>query len=157
MLYSSEKEEFNMWQIWLIAAGVFLILEIFTMGFLVFWLSIGCLLAALISLITDSIIIQTSVFVLSSGVLILATKPLVKKFAERDNKKTNVYSLVGRKAIVTEEIDWASGNGQIKFDGQVWSARTTEQVNIAKGTEVEIEKIEGVKAFVKPLKETVQN
>ena len=64
-----------MWQIWLIAAGVFLILEIFTMGFLVFWLSIGCLLAALISLITDSIIIQTAVFVLSSGVLILATKP----------------------------------------------------------------------------------
>ena len=77
-----------MWQIWLIAAGVFLILEIFTMGFLVFWLSIGCLLAALISLITDSIIIQTAVFVLSSGVLILATKPLVKKFAVRDNKKS---------------------------------------------------------------------
>ena len=146
-----------MWQIWLIAAGVFLVLEIFTLGFLVFWLGIGCLLAALVSLITDSIIIQTTVFVFSSGLLIFATKPLVKKFAEKDNKKTNVYSLVGRKAIVTEDIDWASGNGQIKFDGQVWSARTTEQVNIAKGTEVEIEKIEGVKAFVKPLKETVQN
>lgn len=146
-----------MWQIWLIAAGVFLILEIFTMGFLVFWLSIGCLLAMLVSFVTDSLIIQTTVFVLSSGLLIFATKPLVKKFAEKDNKKTNVYSLVGRKAIVTEDIDWASGNGQIKFDGQVWSARTTEQVNIAKGTEVEIEKIEGVKAFVKPLKETVQN
>ena len=140
-----------MWQIWLIAAGVFLILEIFTMGFLVFWLSIGCLLAMLVSFVTDSLIIQTTVFVLSSGLLIFATKPLVKKFAEKDNKKTNVYSLVGRKAIVTEDIDWASGNGQIKFDGQVWSARTTEQVNIAKGTEVEIEKIEGVKAFVKPL------
>ena len=146
-----------MWQIWLIAAGVFLVLEIFTMGFLVFWLSIGCLLAMIVSFVTDSLIIQTAVFVLSSGLLIFATKPLVKKFAEKDNKKTNVYSLVGRKAIVTEDIDWASGNGQIKFDGQVWSARTTEQVNIAKGTEVEIEKIEGVKAFVKPLKETIQN
>ena len=146
-----------MWQIWLIAAGVFLILEIFTMGFLVFWLSIGCLLAALISLITDSIIIQTAVFVISSGLLIFATKPLVKKFAEKDNKKTNVYSLVGRKAIVTEDIDWASGNGQIKFDGQVWSAKSSEQINISKGTEVEIEKIEGVKAFVKPIKETIQN
>ena len=146
-----------MWQIWLIAAGVFLILEIFTMGFLVFWLSIGCLLAMLVSFVTDSLIIQTTVFVLSSGLLIFATKPLVKKFAEKDNKKTNVYSLVGRKAIVTEDIDWASGNGQIKFDGQVWSARTTEQVNIAKGTEDKNEKIEGVKAFVKPLKETVQN
>ena len=146
-----------MWQIWLIAAGVFLVLEIFTMGFLVFWLSIGCLLAALVSLITDSIVIQTAVFVLSSGLLIFATKPLVKKFAEKDNKKTNVYSLVGRKAIVTKDIEWATGEGQIKFDGQVWSARTEEQENIEKGTEVEIVKIEGVKAFVKPLKEHVHN
>lgn len=146
-----------MWQIWLIAAGVFLILEIFTMGFLVFWLSIGCVITALVSLVTDSIIIQTAVFVLSSGLLILATKPLVKKFTEKDTAKTNVYSLTGKKAIVIEDIDWTTGSGQIKFDGQVWSAKTEEQENIEKGTEVEIVKIEGVKAFVKPLKETVQN
>lgn len=142
-----------MWQIWLIAAGVFLILEMFTMGFLVFWLGIGCLLAALISLITDSILIQTSIFVLSSGLLIFATKPLVKKFAEKDNAKTNVYSLSGKKAIVIEDINWSTGSGQIKFEGQVWSAKTEEQVNIEKGTEVEIIKIEGVKAFVKPVQE----
>ena len=146
-----------MWQLWLIAAGVFLVLEIFTMGFLVFWLSIGCILAMLVSFITDSIIIQTTMFVLSSGILIFATKPFVKKFTEKDTTKTNVYSLVGKKAVVIEDIDWATGTGQIKFDGQVWSARTAEQVNIEKGTEVEIESIEGVKAFVKPLKEYVQN
>lgn len=146
-----------MWQIWAIAAGVFLILEIFTMGFLVFWLSIGSVLAMLVSFVTDSIIIQTTVFVLSSGLLIFATKPLVKKFTKEDNAKTNVYSIVGKKAIVIEDIDWSTGTGQIKFDGQVWSARTEEQVNIEKGTEVEIEKIEGVKAFVKPLKEQIHN
>ena len=146
-----------MWQIWLIAAGVFLILEIFTMGFLVFWLGIGCLLAMLISFVTDSIIIQTTVFVLSSGLLIFATKPLVKKFSEKDNTKTNVYSLEGKKAIVIEDIEWSTGSGQIKIEGQVWSAKTSEQVNISKGTEVEIEKIEGVKAFVKPLKQYIQN
>jgi len=142
-----------MWQIWLIAAGVFLVLEIFTMGFLVFWLSVGCLLAMLTSLVIDSIIVQTAVFVISSGLLIFATKPLVKKFAEQDNTKTNVYSIAGKKAIVTEDINWATGSGQIKFEGQIWSAKTGEQVNIPKGTEVEIEKIEGVKAYVRPLHE----
>ena len=146
-----------MWQIWLIAAGVFLVLEIFTMGFLVFWLSIGCLLAMLISFITDSIIVQTTVFVISSGLLIFATKPLIKKFSSKDTTKTNVYSLAGKKAIVIEDIDWATGSGQIKFEGQVWSAKTEEQVNIEKGTEVEIIKIEGVKAFVKPLNEYSKN
>ena len=146
-----------MWQIWLIAAGIFLILEIFTLGFLVFWLSIGCILAMLVSFITDSIIIQTTVFVLSSVILILATKPLVKKFTEKDNAKTNVYSLSGKKAIVIEDINWTKGTGQIKFESQVWSAKTEEQVNIEKGTEVEIIKIEGVKAFVKPLNEHIHN
>ena len=146
-----------MWQIWLIAASVFLVLEIFTMGFLIFWLGIGCLLAMLVSFVTDSLIIQTTVFVLSSGLLIFATKPLVKKFAEKDTAKTNVYSLAGKKAIVIEDIDWTAGTGQIKFEGQVWSAKTEEQVNIEKGTEVEIEKIEGVKAFVKPLHQYSKN
>ena len=146
-----------MWQIWLIAAGVFLILEIITIGFLVFWLAIGSLFAMLVSFVTDSIIIQTAVFVISSGLLIFATKPLVKKFAEKYTTKTNVYSLSGKKAIVIEDIDWETGSGQIKIEGQVWSAKTKEQMKIPKGTKVEIESIEGVKAFVKPLKEYITN
>ena len=147
-----------MWKIWLIVSSIFLILEIFTMGFLVFWFSIGSLLAMLVSFVAeDNIILQTAVFVLSSGLLIFATKPLAKKFAEKDNTKTNVYSLEGKKAIVIEDIDWSTGTGLIKIEGQVWSAKSSEQMNISKGTEVEIEKIEGVKAFVKPLKETIQN
>ena len=50
-----------------------------------------------------------------------------------------------------------TGSGQIKFEGQVWSAKTDDQVNIPKGTEVEIIKFEGVKAFVKPLHEHSKN
>lgn len=146
-----------MWQIWLIAAGIFLVLEMFTMGFLVFWLSLGSLLAMLVSFVTNNLIIQTTVFVISSGLLIFATKPLVKKFTQKDTAKTNVYSIVGKKAIVTEDIDWTNGTGQIKFESQVWSAKTSEQVNIPKGTQVKIEKIEGVKAYVKPLTEYSQN
>ena len=45
-----------------------------------------------------------------------------------------------------------TGTGQIKCEGEVWSAKTKEQVNIPEGSEVEIVSIEGVKAYVKPLK-----
>ena len=65
---------------------------------------------------------------------------------------SNVYSLVEKKGIVIEDIDWAKGTGQIKIEGEIWSAKTKEQINIQKGTEVEVESIEGVKAFVKPLR-----
>ena len=144
-----------MWQIWLIASGVFIIIEIFTVGFLFFWLAIASLISMLVSFITENIIIQTAVFVISSAILIFATKPLMDKFAKKDKTATNVYSLIGKKAVVIKEIDWASGKGQIKIEGEVWSAKTNEQVNIPKGTEVEIESIDGVKAFVKPIKENV--
>ena len=140
-----------MWQIWLIASGVFFIIEIFTVGFLIFWLGVGSLIAMLVSFFTDSIIAQTAVFVISSGLLIFATKPLVKKFSKKDSVPTNVYSIVGKKAVVIEDINWAKGTGLIKSEGEIWSAKTKDQIDIPKGTEVEIENIEGVKAFVKPI------
>ena len=141
-----------MWQIWLIASGIFFICEIITVGFLVFWLGVGALIAMLVSFFTSNIIIQMSVFVVSSGLLIFATRPLVNKISKKDVVPTNVYSLIGKKAIVTESIDCTTGKGQIKFEGEVWSAKSKEQINIPAGSEVEIVSIEGVKAFVKPLK-----
>ena len=141
-----------MWQIWLIASGIFFICEIITVGFLVFWLVVGALIAMLVSFFTSNIIIQMSVFVVSSGLLIFATRPLVNKISKKDVVPTNVYSLIGKKAVVTEDIDWVTGKGQIKFEGEIWSAKSKEQINIPAGSEVEIVSIEGVKAFVKPLK-----
>ena len=138
-----------MWQIWLIASGIFFICEIITVGFLVFWLGVGALIAMLVSFFTSNIIIQMSVFVVSSGLLIFATRPLVNKISKKDVVPTNVYSLIGKKAIVTESIDCTTGKGQIKFEGEVWSAKSKEQINIPAGSEVEIVSIEGVKAFVK--------
>ena len=140
-----------MWQIWLIAAGIFFVGEIFTAGFLIFWLGFGALLAMVVSFFTSNIIIQMAVFVISSGIFILATKPLINKFAKKDVVPTNVYSIIGKPAIVIEDINWETGTGQIKVEGEVWSAKTNDSIIIPKGSEVEIESIDGVKAFVKPI------
>lgn len=141
-----------MWQIWLILAGVFLIVEIMTVGFLIFWLSIGALLAMVVSFFTNNIIIQTSVFVISSAILILATKPFVQKFANNKNAiQTNVYSTIGKTGMVIKEIDSINSTGQIKVDGEIWSAVGLDNMAILKGTEVEIKEIQGVKAIVAPI------
>ncbi len=141
-----------MWQIWLIIAGFCFIIEIMTAGFLVFWFAIGALLAMVTSIFVDNIIIQTAVFVISSGLLILATKPFVEKFVQNKNSiQTNVYSTVGKTGIVIQDIDSINGTGQIKVDGEVWSAIGINQTNIAKGTEVKIDEIKGVKLIVSPI------
>ena len=141
-----------MWQIWLIIAGVCLIIEIMTTGFLVFWLAIGALISMIVSLFTDSILIQTAVFVISSAILIFATKPFVKKFAKTKDAKTNAFSIIGQNGIVTKEIDSINAKGQVKIDGETWSAVGKDDMDIPKGTEVEVLEIKGVKAVVTPIK-----
>ena len=68
-----------MWQIWLILSGLFLVLEIVTVGFLVFWFAIGAFIAMLVSFFTENAIIQTLVFLISSTALLFITKPFVNK------------------------------------------------------------------------------
>ena len=142
-----------MWQFWLIASGIFFIAEIITTGFLVFWLGVSGLITMCVSFFTDNLIIQASVFVIFSAILILATKPFVKKFVDKkvSNEQTNAFSIIGKKAIVIKDIDSINGSGQIKVDGEVWSAEGINGSNIEKGTEVEITKIDGVRAIVSPL------
>ena len=138
-----------MWYIWLILAGIFVIAEIATVGFLIFWLSLGSLCAMITSFFTDNIIIQTAVFVVTSALFIFFTRPLAKKLDKTDNPLvTNAFSIIGKKAIVVKEINPTLGVGQIKVDGQVWSAKSNGEEIISEGTEVSILSIDGVKAVV---------
>ena len=139
-----------MWIFWLIAAGVFFIIEMATIGFLVFWLGIGALLAMITSFITDNILIQVIVFVITSTLLLVFTRPLVNKFIKVPKEvKTNAYSIIGKKAIVVKAIHNIEGDGQVKIDGEVWSAKSLDEEEIPKDAEVEIVEIDGVKAVVK--------
>lgn len=138
-----------MWQFWLIVAGLFFVGEIFTLGFLIFWFGIGALFAMIVSFFTTNIIIQTTVFLITSTIFILSTKPLVKKFVDVKKTNTNVFSIIGKKALVIKDIDPIHSSGQIKLNGEVWSAETENDEIIKEGSEVEVLKINGVKAIVK--------
>ena len=141
-----------MWLFWLIAAGIFFIGEMVTVGFLVLWLGVGSLLAMLVSFITDNIIIQTAVFAISSISLIFLTKPLVTKYISKESIPTNTYSLIGKKGIVIKKI--GTDVGQVKVSGEVWTAISDNDTKIEQGTEVEVLKIDGVKLVVCPSKIT---
>ena len=143
-----------MWIFWLIAAGVFFIIEMATVGFLVFWLGIGSLLAMVTSFATDSFIIQLIVFLITSTLLLVFTRPLVNKFIKVPKEiKTNAYSIIGKKGIFISKINNIEGNGQVKIDGDVWSAKSIDDTDIPKDTEIEIVEIDGVKAVVKKISE----
>ena len=147
-----------MWQYWLIASGVFFVGEIITVGFLLFWFGIASLIEMVVSFFTSNVIIQMTVFIISSVILIFATKPFVKKFVNQETFATNIVSIVGKKGIVIQDVD--NIKGQVKIGGEIWSAQCEINdgnitASIPVGSEVEVTKIEGVKVIVKPVSVTV--
>ena len=139
-----------MWQFWLIASGIFFVIEIITIGFLFFWLGVSALIAMVSSFFISNIVIQTTIFVIASAILILATRPLVNKFFNSDSIKTNVEAIVGKTGVVTKNIKSINSTGQIKVDGETWSAISEDEIDIEKGTQIIVKDIKGVKAIVTP-------
>ena len=141
-----------MWQIWLILAGFFLILECITTGFLMFWFCVSALITMVFSFFVTSKLILFAIFIVLSTVLLFATKPFVKKFSSKETEiKTNAFSIEGKKAKVLIDIDPVEGLGIIKVNGEKWSAKSADETFIPKDSEVVVLRIDGVKAIVEPL------
>ena len=67
-----------------------------------------------------------------------------------DEIKTNVDAMVGKIGIVTKTIDSLHQSGQVKIDGETWSALGENEMNIEKGTQIIVKDIKGVKVVVAP-------
>ena len=94
--------------------------------------------------------VQLIVFFVISLVLLFATRPIAVKYLNRGRTKTNADSLVGRKAVVTKDIDNLKSEGEAEVSGQIWTARSDdEDVKIPAGAVVEILRISGVKLIVR--------
>ena len=138
-----------MWLVWLVIAGVLFVGEILTAGFLLLWFAIAAVVAMLVSFLTTNLFIQILVFVVISILLLIFTRPLLSKYTKSDNTVTNSNAIIGKIALVTEEISLLNSTGQINVDGEIWSAKPMDpNLTIPKGSKVEIIGIDGVKACV---------
>ena len=112
------------------------------------WFVIGAICAAIATIFTGSLIIQSLIFLTVSLVALIVTKPIVKKI-KKNNKKVNTNSdrLVGQIGDVLFDIEDAQSIGQVKVMGEIWSARS-DFAPIRKGTKIKVLAIEGVKLLV---------
>jgi membrane protein implicated in regulation of membrane protease activity len=116
------------------------------------WFAVGSLAALLISLLNAPVWLQIAVFILVSAVAVTALWPLVRKFINPRITKTNVDAVIGSTGLVTVAIDNVSAVGQVKLGAMTWTARSESGEPIAEGALVRVDRIEGVKAFVSPVK-----
>ena len=147
-------EGISMVTVWIVLLAVFLIAEILTVGALVsIWFCFGSGAALICALAGGGVELQTVLFIGVSLILLLLTRPFIKRFIRPKESKTNADRIVGFRAVVLEEIDNLHGTGSIEVDGKIWTARSVMDNDILPaGSEVLVERIEGVKAMVRKYK-----
>lgn len=128
------------------------ILEIATMGLTCIWFTAGAAVAWVAALLKAPVWLQIVLFVVVSAVLLYFTRPIVVKFLKVGANKTNVEAIPGKTGIVTEALHPMEGVGQVKLEGQIWSAKPEDGTSVLEaGTSVTVVAVEGVKLVVKPL------
>ena len=133
---------------WACAAAVFIIVEALTAALVSVWFIGGAVAALVAALLGAPLWLQIALFAVVSAALLAALRPLAKKSAA-NRERTNADRILGARGVVTETIDPLQGTGAAKIDGKEWSARSVSDGVIAAGSVVRVERIEGVKVFVK--------
>lgn len=135
---------------WLTILAVLLVIEAITVGLTTIWFAGGALLAAIIAWAGGGIIVQWLAFLIVSLILLIFTRPLAVRYMNRGVAKTNVGSLIGKKAVVIQEINNLAQTGQVRINDIEWMARTESDADIIpEKSVVVIEAVQGVKLIVK--------
>lgn len=134
---------------WLILLAVLLVIEAITTGLTTVWFAGGALVAAVASNFGAGLVAQLVLFLGVSLILLIFTRPLAVRYMSRGMEKTNVNSLEGKKAVVTQEINNLAQKGQVRIGDIEWKARSSEDgIIIPENAVVEIESVSGVKLIV---------
>ena len=138
------------WVVWLVFAIVMFVIEVVTTGLATIWFAVGALVAMVMDLCGAPLVAQIAVM---AGVSIVCfvlcmiwIKPKLESLRKKNIQRTNADRLIGKEGIVIVPLNRMEGKGQVKIDGQVWSAKA--DVDIAEGIKVTVKAIEGVKLVV---------
>lgn len=135
--------------LWIALMVVFGVLEACTVQFVCIWFAGGALCGFIAALCGVSTTWQSIIFVFTSALFLILTRPIVRKLTKNTGAPTNADSLIGKKAVVTRAPDAFGDGGEAKISGNFWSIKSADEQPIEEDDVVTVEKIEGVKLIVK--------
>lgn len=136
--------------IWLSIIIFLVIIETMTINLTTIWFVISALCSLVLSFFIDNFFIQFLLFVLLGVILLITTRPILKKFIKLNDEATNIDRVIGMNGVVTEDIT-KNSYGEVKVDGKRWTAYSDK--NIEKDSLVKVLKINGVKIKVEKVEE----
>lgn len=132
--------------LWLLILVGAIVVEVMTAGLVSIWFVPAALVAMVLAFFNVPFYLQVVVFLGLSLILIVLSRTIWKKYTSvKPLEPTNTDVLMGQLAVVTETIDNVNALGEVKINGQRWSARSTDGSIIENGETVKVISIEGVK------------
>ena len=138
------------WIVWLIVAAVLGVAELLTTTLAFGLLAIAAVAAAVVGAFHLSFALQLVAFAVAAGAGLGFVRPIaIKHIKQPPALLTGVAALVGRSAIVLEEV--TEHSGRVRIDGEEWSSRPyDETLVIPVGTKVDVMQIKGATVLVYP-------
>ena len=136
------------WVLWLIAAVVFAVGEVLTMGFFLAPFAVGALVAALVAALGGGLVASGVAFLAVSTAAFLGLRPIARRHMKLPAElRTGTAALVGKTGTVVEAI--TAEAGCVRIDGEVWTARPyDEDDTFDPGQRVQVLQIRGATALV---------
>jgi membrane protein implicated in regulation of membrane protease activity len=141
---------------WLIVAVAAAIGEVMTTGLFLGTVAVAALATAVISLVVPSLTVELAIFAGLSLAGISVLRPLLVRTLGMDTLIPDAEPMrhphvVGRRAVVTREVD--SHSGQIRIgESEFWTARAYDPADrMPVGATVEVMVVDGLTALVAPL------
>ena len=141
----------NAWAIWLSLAFLLAVAEIVSLDLVLIMLAAGAVAGAGVALVAPGlwwlqILVAMAV---SISMLFLLRPTLMDKVRNMPGYRSSTSKMVGSTGFAVTEI--TRGGGEIKVDGQTWSARPySSDLVIEPGSEIEVYEIDGAIAVVYP-------
>ncbi len=142
--------------IWAIAIILAVIIEISTEGLTSIWFALAALISLILAVLQVSPIIQLIVFVAASILFILLSRPIVKKFMNKEIVRTNADKIVQMVGVVTKSI-LPNEIGEVKVNSELWRAISFDSEVINEGDKVIINSFSGNKLLVSKIENSKEN
>ena len=119
--------------IWLFLIILFTVVEAVTPAIVSIWFALGALFALITAALSAPVWLQIIVFIAVSTLALILTRPLVKRKLHKDITPTNYDVLIGKTAVVIENINNTEESGAVKIQGKIWTARSVQRVKPHRG------------------------
>lgn len=109
--------------LWLVAGGVLLVVEVFTLTVFALLLGVGALAASLAAALGAPLGLQAGVFAASSTALVVFARGPVQRAinAKSSGPELDPGKLTGQTATVVQRV--SDDSGQVRLSGELWRAR----------------------------------